>query len=272
MVRPAHEQLAEPTHFNWFSEPAQGEISIRVARPRWRRMLRAAALLLSKTLSTSGTDEDVWIFPDAIGGWFQADFSSFLLSLLTACGLGDEDSGTVLISMYTFLQADDLPMTAQTWRALTVTATLASVKGVLSDRTIAARAEARLREAVVHWWPKANADKALRVFTHRPKFRQHSLTSPVFAECYYTLREKALQMGDDEITVLKHTTGVFFAKSSRVSMRRRPPGSGGSALDSSAGGHHVNLVFSDVSSAMDEEIGRDPRPHDVRKSAHTILL
>jgi len=225
-------------------------------------MLRAAALLLSKTLKDSGTNEDVWIYPDAIGGGLQADFGSLLLSLLEACGLDDEDSGTVLMGMYTFVQANDLPMTARTWRVLIVTATLASVKGFLSDRTMAAKAEARLREAVVHWWPKANADKALKVFTGRPSFRQHSLTPSACADCYFTLRAKGLEMGDDDKSAAFAVRSVPQAcRSIHESLRRGPSRSGGSSL-----------FFSDGSSAIDEEMGQDPRPHDVRKSTFAILL
>jgi len=256
-----------PTHFEGRSEGAQGELSSHIARPRWRRMLRAAALLLSKTLKASGQDEDVWIYPDAIGGGIQTDFSSLLSSLLEACGLGEEESGTVLIGMYTFLQANDLPMTAQTWRVLTVTAMLAAVKGLISDRTTAAGAEARLREAVVHWWPKANADKALRVFTDRPNFGQYLLTPSVFAECYYTLRESGLKMGyDDESAASAVRSASQAPTRSYVAVSRQVSGSVGSTLGSSM------FLLSDGSSAIDEEVGQDPRPHVVQKSSNTILF
>jgi len=198
-ARPVHQQLADTKGpFDCRSEPAQGEVSSQLVRPRWRRLLRAAALLLSKMLVASGRAEEVWTYPNAIGGGTETDFNRLLASCLEACDLGDEQTGSVLIGTYTFLQATDLPLTARTWRVLVVTAMLASVKVLITHRAMAAKIDARLKDDVAHWWPKANADMCVKVFTSRQKFKQMKLNPSCLARSYFLPREKSLSMGSED--------------------------------------------------------------------------
>jgi len=242
MPRPVHEQLADTKGpFECRSEPAQSEVSSHIARPRWRRLLRAAALLLSQGIHPPGREgEAQWIYPDAVGGGTETDFFRLLTALLDACDLAEEETGTVLIGMYSFMQANDLPMTAQTWRALTVTAMLASLKVVINDCGMVARAEARLRDSVMHWWPKVNADKALKVFTSRALFKEGLLTPSRIADCYFTLRDRSLAMQNDEDSVASAVNSLSQAPPRQPGASagggRRRSGSGASGRQRSSGG------------------------------------
>lgn len=169
-------------------------------------MLKAAAQSLGQKVSENSQSratytsticrevEAAFEHPDAHGGGTEIDIQKCLKQLLEDMNLSDEDTGTILIGMFHFLQADDLPVNSRSWRPLVFTALLAAVDIVLVGPG-AERVQDRLKTAVVHWWPRHKADHAYYVFTSRERFRRAPrLTPSVLATWYFELRQKGLMM------------------------------------------------------------------------------
>jgi len=181
------------------SEPAaSSEVRSHIARPSWYRLARAASSLLSHHIpqqEAEDVEDSVYAHLNSVGGGTQADFKRLIIHLLDAMRLPEKETGAVLISAFSYLQLADLPWSPRTWRALVFTATLASIRIMGSGSK---DAEKFVCDAVVHWWPKESVDRAFRTFVCRPEFRKGSLTRTQMTECYFTLRERDLQMSEEK--------------------------------------------------------------------------
>lgn len=240
------------------SEPNHSEVSSHISRPKWRRMLRAAAQALGKQLQDANRSElggfsdleAAFLHPDAGGGGTEVDIHQCLRQLLEDMALSDEDTGTILIGLYHFMQADDLPVSTRTWRPLIVTALLASVDLCLGEKSEPAKE--KLRRSVVHWWPQHKADHAYNVFTLRENFTSSLLTPSVRMTCYLALREQGLNMshaGDSTTSaVFSFEASVAGSTHTRRSSRSGKPPSGRAPGGGVAGSPNSSRIEQDRSS------------------------
>eukprot|EP00927_Polykrikos_kofoidii_P007804 TRINITY_DN13204_c0_g3_i1.p1 TRINITY_DN13204_c0_g3~~TRINITY_DN13204_c0_g3_i1.p1 ORF type:complete len:292 (-),score=45.48 TRINITY_DN13204_c0_g3_i1:116-991(-) len=181
------------------SDGAWSQADSHIGAPRWERLLKGAAASLTRRISkaadaVSGTEWQLFVVQDGSGGGTEVDVYQCLKSLLDVLALNEVDTGVVLIGAHHFLSAVDLPLSSQTWRPLTFTSLLASLR--------IATAGAQRREAseqmlcrVAHWWPRDKAEDACEFFTNRQAFKDNRLTPSKHAEYYFTLRATGLQMG-----------------------------------------------------------------------------
>jgi len=222
------------------SEGGISAASSHISKPKWRRMLKAAAQSLGKQVR--GEDQSrrpevvdremqaAFEHPDAVGGGSEADIQKCLRQLLEDLNLGDEDTGTILIGTYHFLQAEDIHVNSKSWRPLVVTALLAAV-GMVLAHDLAQTVQERIKRAVQHWWPRHKADEAYHVFISRQVYKSApKLTPQVLLTWYFELREKGLMMSNtaDSTTeaVASDITGSEMSQASQ-GRQQRSPGRGG---------------------------------------------
>eukprot|EP00927_Polykrikos_kofoidii_P007805 TRINITY_DN13204_c0_g4_i1.p1 TRINITY_DN13204_c0_g4~~TRINITY_DN13204_c0_g4_i1.p1 ORF type:complete len:291 (-),score=22.58 TRINITY_DN13204_c0_g4_i1:79-918(-) len=181
------------------SEGGASQSDSQVGAPRWDRLVKGAAASLTQRISKvvdepSDVEWQVFVVPDACGGGTENDVYQCFKLMLEEIDLNEVDTGVVLIGAYHFLSEIDLPLSCQTWRGLTFTALLASLRiaTVGAQRT---KSSEQMLSRVAHWWPREKAEHACSFFTNRHAFKNNRLTASKHAEYYFTLRATGLQMG-----------------------------------------------------------------------------
>lgn len=180
------------------SDGGWSQADSHIGAPRWERLLKGAAASLTRRIvkaadAVNGTEWQLFVVQDASGGGTEVDVYQCFKSLLDVLSLNEVDTGVVLIGAHHFLSAVDLPLCSQTWRPLSFTSLLVSLRiaTVGAQRT---KASEEMLSRVAHWWPREKAEHAFEFFTNRQVFKDNRLTPSKHAEYYFTLRASGLQM------------------------------------------------------------------------------
>lgn len=238
------------------SEP-HSEASSHISKPKWRRLLCALAQIFAAKLEMAAITggslrlpaemESAFSYSDAGGGGTEFDMFQFTRQLLEDMALSDEETGTTLIGMYHFAGAQDLPLSACTWRPVFVTALTVSLDFCLGPR--ARVPQERLLLSVSHWWPKVKADHAHRQFVSRATYKQSVFSQSVRMKCYLELREMSLKKrgGPDTTSSVPSFDQSFDAVSVSKRLETPPKSRGRSKCGSS---FDNSLMFSEDNSSM----------------------
>lgn len=180
------------------SDGGWSQADSHIGAPRWERLLKGAAASLTRRIvkaadAVNGTEWQLFVVQDASGGGTEVDVYQCFKSLLDVLSLTEVDTGVVLIGAHHFLSAVDLPLCPQTWRPLSFTSLLVSLRiaTVGAQRT---KASEEMLSRVAHWWPRDKAEHAFEFFTNRQVFKDNRLTPSKHAEYYFTLRASGLKM------------------------------------------------------------------------------
>eukprot|EP00927_Polykrikos_kofoidii_P007803 TRINITY_DN13204_c0_g2_i1.p1 TRINITY_DN13204_c0_g2~~TRINITY_DN13204_c0_g2_i1.p1 ORF type:complete len:334 (-),score=39.44 TRINITY_DN13204_c0_g2_i1:168-1049(-) len=181
------------------SDGAWSQADSHIGAPRWERLLKGAAASLTRRIgkvheAELSSEWQLFFVQDAIGGGTEVDVYHCLKSLLDVLSLNEVDTGVVLIGAHHFLSAVDLPLCCQTWRPLTFTSLLASLRIAITG-VQRKKSSDELLSRVAHWWPRDKAEDACAFFANRQAFKDNRLTPSKHAEYYFTLRATGLQMG-----------------------------------------------------------------------------
>jgi hypothetical protein len=225
--------------------------------PRWRRLLVSVSSGLAQRFSDATLVSDgcmaEFVHTDATGGGSQMDLHQCFEGALHAMELGDKSTGFVLIGAYYYLLADDVALTAQTWRSLVVTALLVAANEIC-ERTEREHAIRKLRRAAAHWWSEDKADRAIQVFKLRDAFVQDPLNQQKIATLYFELRAIALEtapLDDDSssgFAVADFPIDQAPKRNSNIKASTSWPSRNGDPADRSNERSNGSLAFSDSKS------------------------
>jgi len=217
------------------------QVSSHMFQPRWKRLVRAASKRLSARMevSESATVDRVrdqlreqFTDRDAIGGGSTDDVSKLLGHWLDILGLHDKDTGFVLLSVFQFLQAGDLPWSSATWRPMLLTSIFAAIDKVCEAAEERSKAKERLQRDVVHWWSQPRTDAACEAFTSREQFRLCNTSRSALARIYFELRDQGLKLSPDNSSNASAVNGMFSPMTSRQSHMRDLQAAASSILNS----------------------------------------
>jgi hypothetical protein len=235
-------------------------MSSSLLNPRWRRLITAVSDILSQRLSDAAPVSDVrraqemgeFVHTDATGGGSQMDLHQCFEFVLQTMELSDKSTGFVLLAAYHYLQADDVMLTAQTWRSLVVTSLLVACSE-LCESAEREKAIGNLRRSVAHWWSEDRADRAFQVFQLRDAFVRDPLNQQKMVALYFELRARSLETApfDDDssgLAVFEFPHDPSPKRDSHVKASMSWSGRNGETVDRSSERSNASLAFSESKS------------------------
>ncbi|CAK0863640.1 unnamed protein product [Prorocentrum cordatum] len=140
-----------------------------------------------------------FVHASATGGGSLLGLKECFRGALDAMELSDKSKGMVLAGAYHCLQAEDILLTAQTWRPLVVTSLLVAA-GDLCERAEREQAIRKLRCSTAQWWSQDKADLAVQVFKMRDAYVRDPLRHPNVVALCLKLQARSLEtasLGED---------------------------------------------------------------------------
>jgi len=144
-------------------------------------------------------DMAAFVHAGATGSGCLLGLSECFRGALEAMELSDKSKGMVLAGAYHCLQADDVLLTAQTWRPLVVTSLLVAVSE-LCGRAEREQAIRKLRRSTAQWWSQDKADLAVQVFKMREAYVRDPLSHQNVVALCLKLQARSLEpasLGED---------------------------------------------------------------------------
>lgn len=140
----------------------------RTRKPKWHRMARAVACsFVEQFCDVSAADVNkgtqALVCRDAVSSATDFDVNECLKSLLVAMGLGDDDTGLILLAMNHQIKSNKVFIGADTWRPVLVTALLVAVQRYCPEQH-RETAKTNIRRACAHWWSEDRIDSAVNAF------------------------------------------------------------------------------------------------------------